>query len=357
MNRARNVAVYVYEQVDLLDVAGPFDVFATSSNWGQDFRVYTVGERKDPVHTVSRMTIVPQYDFGDCPAPDILIVPGGLGSRTEMHHTSVTGWIQAAAQKAEMVISVCTGALLLAKAGVLQGLRVTTNRRALDILREALPSDAELIEDVRYVDNGKIILSAGVTAGFDAALHAVARLYGEERAVDTASRLEYRWSESLDIRRAEAEDVLAVQRLYHGAAKWIRDAKGIDQWQEASFTESYLEQFIREHDVFVAYRNGELVGCFSIQWGYEEIWGDQYHDNAGHVHRLTVSRPYKGQGIGSRMLAWAKAYINGKGKEWIRLDCMADNPALNQYYRGLGFVYRGRFDGRWSVNLYEQPAQ
>jgi transcriptional regulator GlxA family with amidase domain len=194
MDRARNVAVVAYEKMDLLDLAGPFDVFAVASNWGRDFRVYTVAEKAGPVKTVSGITISPKYGFGDCPEPDILVVPGGLGARTEMHNEALTGWIRSAAEGAEIVLSVCTGALLLAKAGLLDGLRVTTNRRALDLLREAAPPDAVIVEEARYVDNGKIVLSGGVTTGFDAALHIVSRLYGMERALEVASRLEYRWN-------------------------------------------------------------------------------------------------------------------------------------------------------------------
>ena len=156
--------------------------------------VYTVAEKLEPVITVSGLTIMPKYSFDNCPVPDILIVPGGLGSRTVMHEASVTTWIGTRAAEAELVLSVCTGALLLAKADLLEGLQVTTNRRAMDLLREVAPSSARIVEEVRYVDNGKIVMSAGVTAGMDAALYIVARLLGEERAIDTASRLEYQWN-------------------------------------------------------------------------------------------------------------------------------------------------------------------
>ncbi|MFF2480379.1 DJ-1/PfpI family protein [Paenibacillus sp. NPDC058071] len=256
MSRAkcRNVAVLVYEGVDTLDLAGPFDVFAVSSQWGKDFHVYTVGEKKGPVNTVSGLTLTAKYGFDDCPAPDILIVPGGLGARTEINNETLTAWIRRMADSAELVLSVCTGALLLAKADILNGMKVTTNRFAMDLLRSAAPSDATVIEDVRYVDNGKIILSAGITAGFDAALHAVARLHGEQRAVETAERLEYRWLERLEIRKAQIEDWPTLQRLYQEAAQWIHDSKGFRQWRKEAFTQQYLERFIRDHEVFVALR-------------------------------------------------------------------------------------------------------
>lgn len=189
--KRRNVAVLVYEKVDGLDFVGTFDAFATASNWGQDFYVYLVGEQLAPVNTISGFTIVPQYDFTNCPTPDVLIVPGGIGSRTEMHNEQLANWIGQMAETAELVLSVCTGALLLAKAGLLDGLKVTTNRNAIDLLREIAPPSAEVVENVRFVDNGKIVMSAGVTAGIDASLHAIAKLINTERAIETAKMLEY----------------------------------------------------------------------------------------------------------------------------------------------------------------------
>jgi transcriptional regulator GlxA family with amidase domain len=202
----------VYEQVDALDVTGPFDAFAVASNGGQDFLVYTVAlESNAPIRTISGLTILPDFASSECPTPDILIVPGGWGARKEMHNEKLTDWINETSRRAAFTLSVCTGALLLAKAGLLEGLRATTNKRAMDLLMEAAPASATLVENVRYVDNGRLITSAGVTAGIDAALHLVAKLHGEERAIDTASRLEHEWrrelSEALVIRRATDEDV------------------------------------------------------------------------------------------------------------------------------------------------------
>lgn len=193
MGKAKNVAVLMYDGVDTLDLAGPFDVFAVASNWGQDFNVYTVALDKKEYRSVSGITLVPTYSVEDYPAPDIFVVPGGWGARTEMNNRTLTERIRSISEQTELTLSVCTGALLLAKAGLLDGLSVTTNRRAMDLLREAAPPTARIVEDVRYVDNGRIILSAGVTAGIDAALYVVERLFGEERALDTASKLEYQW--------------------------------------------------------------------------------------------------------------------------------------------------------------------
>jgi ribosomal protein S18 acetylase RimI-like enzyme len=161
----------------------------------------------------------------------------------------------------------------------------------------------------------------------------------------------------LAIRRALPEDAGRLQQLYVEASRWIRCEKGIAQWKVESFTEEYVGMLLREHDVFIACMAGEAapVGSFNIQWDYEAIWGDQFHTNAGYVHRLAVSRQYKGQGIGASLLAAAEAQIRDRGKAWLRLDCMADNPSLNKYYLNQGMTFRGRFDGSgWSANLYER---
>lgn len=189
--KRRNVAVLVYEKVDGLDFSGPFEVFAAASNWGKDFYVYTVSETLEPINTVSDFKILPKYDISSCPTPHILIVPGGVGARTEMNNENLTSWIYKMAGTAEQVISVCTGALLLAKANLLEGLKITTNRRAIDLLRQAAPENSEMIENVRFVDNGKIVMSAGVSAGMDASLYVVSKLIDEKRAQEAADILEY----------------------------------------------------------------------------------------------------------------------------------------------------------------------
>jgi transcriptional regulator GlxA family with amidase domain/predicted GNAT superfamily acetyltransferase len=360
MRKAKKVAVLLYEQVDALDVTGPFEAFAVASNWGQHFQVYTVAlESNAPIRTISGLTIQPDFDSSECPVPDILIIPGGWGARKEMHNEKLTDWINETSRRAAFTLSVCTGALLLAKAGLLDELRATTNQRAMDLLKEYAPASATLVENVRYVDNGRIITSAGVTAGIDAALHLVAKLHGEELAIDTASRLEHNWrrepSEALAIRRATAEDVDCIRSLLIDAAQWIHSAHGFWQWRVENFEREIVEAFVRDHEVFVAAFGNEPVGCFSVHWGHEKIWGEQFHEDAGYVHRLCVSRKRKGEGIGRELIRYAESYIGDKGKSWLRLDCMADNPSLNAFYLSLGFVLLGRFDeSLWSANLYER---
>lgn len=194
IRRARNVAVFIFEQVEPLDFAGPYEVFISGSNRGQDFNVYTVAENNGPIQTLGGLSINPAYTIDDCPNPDILVISGGWGSRKEMNNEKITKWIREISNDVEVILSVCTGALILAKSQLLDGLQVTTNRSAMDELRQIVPTSTEIMEEARYVDNGKIVLSAGVSAGMDAALYVVEKLLGEDRAIRTAELMEYDWT-------------------------------------------------------------------------------------------------------------------------------------------------------------------
>jgi transcriptional regulator GlxA family with amidase domain len=190
----RNAAILIFDEVEVLDFCGPFEVFSVTGRQQEQlpFNVYTIAEKSGPVLARNQLSVNPRYTLADCPAPDILVVPGGWGTRREMNNAALIDWIKAAAAKAELVLSVCTGALLLARAGLLDGLQATTHRGALDLLREIAPKTA-ILDGRRVVDNGRIIVSAGVSAGIDAALHVVARLHGQAAAMETARYMEYDW--------------------------------------------------------------------------------------------------------------------------------------------------------------------
>ena len=192
----RNVAILIFDEVEVLDFCGPFEVFSVAGRRGgpEPFNVYTVAEKAGPVLARNNLSVNPAHTLADCPRPDVLLVPGGYGTRREMHNEALTGWIRRRAAEVELLLSVCTGALLLAKAGLLEGLSATTHHGAFGLLREAAPG-AAVLESERVVDNGKVILSAGISAGIDMSLYAVGRLLGEEQAGETARYMEYDWSE------------------------------------------------------------------------------------------------------------------------------------------------------------------
>ncbi len=193
---ARTVLVVLFDDVDTLDFSGPLEVFSITGQRATGpvpFTVTTVAERlSPPVTTRSGLRIVPYYTYANAPAADILVVPGGLGARHERGNPATVGFIQRQAQQAEIVLSVCTGALLMGAAGLLEGLTATTHHAALAELAATAPN-CRVVDGQRFVDNGQVITSAGITAGIDAALYVVQRLLGSAIAQETARHLEYQW--------------------------------------------------------------------------------------------------------------------------------------------------------------------
>jgi transcriptional regulator GlxA family with amidase domain len=193
MEQSRRVVILLFDEVEVLDACGPFEVFSVTGRSlpTRPFEVVTVAARS-PVEARHGLSLNPGFHLDDVPRADILLVPGGPGTRREMHDPALLDWIRRAAQPAELVLSVCTGALLLGRAGLLDGLEATTHHDALDLLALAAPR-ATLRRDLRVVDNGRVILSAGVAAGIDMSLHVVQRLLGPEVARETAAYMEYPW--------------------------------------------------------------------------------------------------------------------------------------------------------------------
>ena len=190
--KKRNVAILLFDEVEVLDFAGPFEVFAVTSelNDYEPLKVYTVAEKKQPIRARNGLSVNPDYGFDDCPAPDILIVPGGEGTRAVMKNQAALDWIKTVATGSEMTLSVCTGALVLGEAGLLDGLAATTHHETFDLLRKIAPKTT-VRETDRFVDNGKVITSGGISAGIDMSLHVIWRLLGEEQAQRTAEYMEY----------------------------------------------------------------------------------------------------------------------------------------------------------------------
>lgn len=191
----RTLAILIFDEVEVLDFCGPFEVFSVAIRFVQPaaFQVLTVAENSGPIRTRGGMSVNPHHTIRDVPPPALLLVPGGQGTRTEMHNPVLIDWIRQTAAKAELVLSVCTGALMLATAGLLDGLEATTHHGSIDLLKQTAPRST-VHADRRYVDNGRIICSAGIAAGIDMSLHVVARLHGEDVAASTAKQMEYPWN-------------------------------------------------------------------------------------------------------------------------------------------------------------------
>ena len=193
MSDAHNLVILLFDDAEVLDFCGPYEVFSVASSHSDhsSFNVFTVAE-KTPISARNGLSVNPDHTLDTCPKPDILLVPGGIGSRKQINNEPLIDWIKRTADDAEVVLSVCTGALLLGKAGLLDGLEMTTHHVAYDLLREIVPSGT-VHEDRRFVDNGSVITSAGIAAGIDMSLHVVGRLLGKDVAEATANHMEYRW--------------------------------------------------------------------------------------------------------------------------------------------------------------------
>ncbi|MFV5911769.1 DJ-1/PfpI family protein [Bacillus cereus] len=187
-----SVGIFLFNEVEVLDFAGPFEVFSvTEVNEEKPFTVYTVSENGEMITARNGLKVQPDYSIENLPPVDILIIPGGLGAREyEIKNEIVIKWIRQQMKEVKLITSVCTGALLLAKAGLLEGLKATTHWASIEKFKNEF-QNVEVIENVKFVDEGHIITSAGISAGINMAFHIVKNLLGVHVAEDTAKRMEY----------------------------------------------------------------------------------------------------------------------------------------------------------------------
>jgi len=195
------VGIVVFGEIEVLDFCGPFEVFsvvrldeAKRREEPSPFNVKLVGETGQTITTSGGMRVTPDHSFVDCPPLDILCVPGGWGTRRELSNPVMLEWLRSRAQQVELLTSICTGAMLLGFAGLLEGRRATTHWRSLDWMAESFPQTTVLY-DQHVVEDGDLITSAGISAGIDMALKVVARYHGEVIARATARQMEYPWPE------------------------------------------------------------------------------------------------------------------------------------------------------------------
>jgi transcriptional regulator GlxA family with amidase domain len=194
MDAERTVGILIFDDVEVLDCCGPFEVFSVAGRRdGRNlFRVVTIGRTHSPVLARGGLSINPHHTLDDCPPLDILVVPGGYGTRREMLDDTLLAWIRQASSSADLTLSVCTGALLLGRAGLLDGRDATTHHGAFELLAQVAPA-ARVDRTRRVIDNGDIIVSAGVASGIDMSLYVLARLHGHACAEETAAYIEYDW--------------------------------------------------------------------------------------------------------------------------------------------------------------------
>ena len=195
----KKIAILVFDGVEIIDYSGPYEVFGT-----EGFEVYTIAETLKPIVTNMGLTVVPKYTFANAPAPDVIVVPGG-DLTAPKDSPATLSWITDQTLRVEHTMSVCNGAFLLAKLGLLNNLTVTTTYSLLTTMRARYPT-VHVVDDQRFIDSGKIITTAGLSSGIDGALHVVSLLHGQGRAQQTALNMEYNWQPDQHFARAALAD-------------------------------------------------------------------------------------------------------------------------------------------------------
>ncbi|MBC3766066.1 DJ-1/PfpI family protein [Neptunicella marina] len=192
-----NIGIYIYDNAEVLDFSGPFEVFSTANRLAdvdKAFNVFLVAEKAGAVSARGGFSVNPHYGFNSHPPIDVLIVVGGVHT-DELKKPNVINWVFEVSQSATMVASVCTGAFILAQAGLLSHLTVTTHWEDIEDLRASF-ADITVIENQRWVDEGKFITSGGISAGIDMSLHLVSKLVSLDLAVKTARQMEFDWRQN-----------------------------------------------------------------------------------------------------------------------------------------------------------------
>jgi len=187
--RERTLGVLLFPDFELLDVCGPLQMFG---NMHGAVGIATVAEQAGPVASRQRVALRAEHTLAACPALDMLLVPGGWGTRKEVENRALRDWLVARAATAEIVMSVCTGAALLARAGLLDGRRATSNKANFQWVTTQGPA-VEWVKEARWVEDGKVVTSSGVSAGIDMALAVIARIAGDQIATTLADAAEYEW--------------------------------------------------------------------------------------------------------------------------------------------------------------------
>ncbi len=193
-NEQIKVGIFLFNEIEVLDFAGPFEVFSLAMHPNTDHKIFdvvTVSQWGEMITARNGLKVQPDYSFANLPNIDILIIPGGYGAReVEINNPVVINWISQMAKDVRILASVCTGAFLLAKAGILDGKKITTHWASLDRLEKEFPS-CRVVRDVKFVDEESIITSGGISAGINMSFHLLKKLASIDVAKATAKRMEY----------------------------------------------------------------------------------------------------------------------------------------------------------------------
>ncbi len=188
----KNVGILLFDDIELLDFAGPYEVFAVTDELNKHslFDVFTLSENKNEIRTIHGLRVQPDYSTRNAPRIDILVIPGGDGTKAVIRNQALLGWIRQAYEQTEITFSVCSGARIPAILGLLDGKEFTTHHAVVDDVIAIAPKSIYK-KDTRFVDNGRLMTAAGISAGIDLSLHIVEKLHGARVKEQTMKYMEY----------------------------------------------------------------------------------------------------------------------------------------------------------------------
>jgi putative intracellular protease/amidase len=251
-----NVAILIFDGVQIIDYTGPYEVLGS---WRRR-NVYTVAEKPDAITTNMGMRVIPNYTFENQPKPDIMVIPGG-GVKAHLDNPNIIRWVQETAAQVKYVMSVCNGAFFLAKAGLLDGLEATTTAGLIENLKAIAPK-TKVVSDKRFVDNGKIITTAGLSSGIDGALHLIEKLDGKGWAQVVATGIEYNWQPDSGYVRASLADMRLPSSIYDvffDNSVPLSLTGGVDSWEE-------------RWNVSSASTSAEMLKLVNEKWATDTKW-------------------------------------------------------------------------------------
>lgn len=184
------VGILIFEGAEELDWTGPYEVFGVALKMGSKGRLLTIAESTEPLRCFNGLRVLPDHDFASAPPLDLILVPGGLGTREQVNNSALTEWLAKASANCRWITSVCTGSQLLNAAGLTRGKRITTHWGFIETLR-AEAQESTVLEQVRYVRDGQLVTAAGISAGIDMSLWLVGQIWGIEHARNTQRMMEY----------------------------------------------------------------------------------------------------------------------------------------------------------------------
>jgi putative intracellular protease/amidase len=274
----RKVAILLFNGVEVIDSMGPYELFGAAN-----YNVYTVARTQEPVTSAMGQTMVPKYSFADAPRPDVLVVPGG-GVRGAQNDPDLLKYVVDVTSTAQHTMSVCNGSFILASSGLLDGLTATSTYGNVMRLHQQFPK-VNVVGDQRFVDNGKIITTAGLSAGMDGALHVIAKLDGEARARDVALGEEYHWDPTGGYVRPAMADRLIPNIDVEKEAGATTDWKVVSSTGDASHwdilvrgpskqsAEQLLGNFGRALEEQARWTTNAGSGSKSRTWSFQDLEG------------------------------------------------------------------------------------